>query len=177
MQRGSDPIFVDPSPPQPGVRRCLGGACPKIVTRRLFTSLVSDVRELDRKGRFKKAAQKLYDFRMAPCAEYAAHRYPNVFRYDTERDVFEAIEKLRGTARKYEVLEKRVGNIESQTRDLEARISKKDEQLMNRLLGAVGVFGFFPLMLQWAQSIKPAQPGGAGAEFSWRSRSCVLAMG
>jgi hypothetical protein len=131
--------------------------------------LVEDVRRLNDENKFKHAAEKFYKFRMTTYADYERHRYPNIFRYDTERDVFEDLEKLRGTSRKDAMLEGLVTTTENQTRDLEARLSKKDELLMNVLLGAVGLFGFFQLVFQWAMIVGPqdGDPKGVDATFSW----------
>jgi hypothetical protein len=113
-------------------------------------ALVDGVRKLNESRKLKRAADRFYDFRMSTYSDYVRFRYGNVFRYDTERDVFLKMEELRGTTRKEGFLEVLVTNTESQTRDLEARISKGEEQTVSLTLGALGLFGLFQLMFQWA---------------------------
>jgi hypothetical protein len=117
-------------------------------------SLVERVAALNRRGKLRKAADAFYDFRMRDFADYHRDLYMNVFRYDTERDVFESMEKLRGTDRKGTYLGQLIDNLESQTRDREARISKDDESAMNLMLGALGMFGFFQLVFEWAKQFE-----------------------
>jgi hypothetical protein len=114
--------------------------------------LLADVRDLSSRGRFHAAAKRFYHFRMHVQANYYRDRYVGVFRYDTEKDVFDAVEQTRGTKRKSDYLEQLVSNTESQTRDLEARILKKDEAAIGGLLGALGIFGFFGLLFNWAEA-------------------------
>lgn len=122
--------------------------------------LIAEVEALNRKGRLKTAASAFYRFRTGPFSDFQRHRYQNHFRYDTERDVFAALERLRGTSRREALLETLVLNMESQTRDLEARTSKQDEQRLSLLLGALGVFGLFQLAFNWADSLRRHQGDG-----------------
>jgi hypothetical protein len=114
-------------------------------------ALIANVETFNQKRQFKKAAEVFYDFRMSAYAGYQRHRSRNIFRYDTEGDVFDAMERLRGTSRRETYLESLVSNVESQTRDLEARIQKSDEQRLNYVLGALGVFSLFQLVFNWAE--------------------------
>jgi hypothetical protein len=114
--------------------------------------LISEVRDLSERRKFHAAASRFYDFRTNVQATFYRERYVGVFRYDTERDVFNSVEQTRGTTRKSEYLEGLVFNTESQTRDLETRISKKDEAAIGGLLGALGIFGFFGLLFNWADA-------------------------
>lgn len=79
----------------------------------------------------------------------------NVFRYDTESEVFEKMTQLRGIGRRNDYIERLITNMESQTRDREARINKGEENAMNLLLGALGLFGFFQLTFQWSTTLNP----------------------
>lgn len=116
--------------------------------------LVQDVKSLNEERRLAEAAEAFYDFRTKDYTDYKKYKYENVFRYDTERDVFAAVEARRGTARKESYLDSIVANIEHQTRDLEARLTKTDETRMNRLLGLLGVFGLFQLCFNWIDAFK-----------------------
>ncbi|KCZ58896.1 hypothetical protein [Hyphomonas chukchiensis] len=119
-------------------------------------SLIKDVQKLNSKRRLKKAADTFYRFRTGPFANYGRFRYRNIFRYDTEGDVFEALDKRRGTVRRDEYLEGLVANMESQTRDLEARITKEDEGRVNLALGALGFFGLLQLVFSVADIFTPS---------------------
>lgn len=116
-------------------------------------SLIAKVQRLNDKRRLKEAANTFYRFRTGPFADYGRFRYRNIFRYDTEGDVFEALDKRRGTVRRDEYLEALVDNMESQTRDLEARLTKADEGRVNLALGALGFFGFLQLLFNAADSL------------------------
>lgn len=129
----------------------------------LTFNLIAEVEALNRKGRLKTAASAFYRFRTGPFSDFQRHRYQNHFRYDTERDVFAALERLRGTSRREQLLETLVLNMESQTRDLEARTAKQDEQRLSLLLGALGVFGLFQLAFIWAESLRRYQQYGGEA--------------
>ncbi|MCA8897354.1 MAG: hypothetical protein KDA39_01390 [Hyphomonas sp.] len=132
--------------------------------------LVSDVRA-DSASSLREAARHFYDFRTGPYEAYYRDRYMNIFRYDTEGDVFEKMTQLRGIARRNDYVERLVSNVESQTRDREARMSKRDESAMSVLLGALGVFGLFQLMFNWADVLNSrlslANPGDWVALFAF----------
>ncbi|MEZ5954972.1 MAG: hypothetical protein R3C13_11790 [Hyphomonas sp.] len=132
--------------------------------------LVSDVRA-DNASSLREAARHFYDFRTGPYEAYYRDRYMNIFRYDTEGDVFEKMTQLRGIARRNDYVERLVSNVESQTRDREARMSKRDESAMSVLLGALGVFGLFQLMFNWADvlnnKLSLANPGDWMALFAF----------
>jgi hypothetical protein len=116
--------------------------------------LIDRVETLGQKGRLKRAAEAFYAFRTGDYAGYYRDRYMNVFRYDTEAEVFEKMTRLRGIGRRNDYIERLISNMESQTRDREARIAKKDETSMSLLLGALGVFGFFQLAMMWADKLR-----------------------
>ncbi|MEZ5947156.1 MAG: hypothetical protein R3C04_09960 [Hyphomonas sp.] len=87
--------------------------------------------------------------------------------------------QLRGIARRNDYVERLVSNVESQTRDREARMSKRDESAMSVLLGALGVFGLFQLMFNWADVLNNrlslANPGDWVALFAF-STSALTAL-
>ena len=119
-------------------------------------------------------------YRMATFEHFDRHRYVNPFRYDTERDVFEELEKLRGTSQLEKALEKALGALDESTRDLErvraeaereqerqddrARIIEKEEtdaqkQAQDRLLallfGIIGISGVGQLIFNWYDYLVP----------------------
>lgn len=130
--------------------------------------LIKQVETLGNRGRLKQAAEAFYAFRTGDYAAYYRDRYMNVFRYDTESEVFEKMTQLRGISRRNEYTERLISNMESQTRDREAHISKDDENAMSRMLGALGLFGFFQLTFQWSSTLSP-QDGVVSGEpsLSW----------
>lgn len=130
--------------------------------------LIKEVETFGNRGRLKQAAEAFYAFRTGEYAAYYRDRYMNVFRYDTESEVFEKMTQLRGIGRRNDYIERLISNMESQTRDREARINKGDENAMNLLLGALGLFGFFQLTFQWSSTL--SQSGGVVSEepsLSW----------
>ncbi len=136
--------------------------------------LIDEVEALGNKGKLKSAAGKFYAFRTGDYAAYYRDRYTNIFRYDTERDVFESMMQLRGIERRNEYIEKLISNLESQTHDREARIKQDDEKLLTAGLGALGIFGFFQVAFDWAEKLKyfadpanlPGDAEGPGVQFS-----------
>lgn len=126
---------------------------------RAAQELLRNVRALPRR-RTRDAAELFYRFRKGAYAAWQNNRYTDIFRYDTERDVFAAVEKLRGTSRRSADLERVLSGLESETRDLEAQSLRRDEQRMNLLLGALGVFSVFQMMFQWRDELQTG-PNGA----------------
>lgn len=122
--------------------------------------LVSDVHAADERGELREAAEKFYKFRKKQFSDYMRNRYQNVFRYDTEKDAFAAVEKLRGVAKNVAYLEILVDGVEKQTHDLEERlkedakeeaaaarereetISRRDSNRLTYLLALLSIGGF-----------------------------------
>ncbi len=131
--------------------------------------VIGRVEAFGNRGRLKDAAEAFYAFRTGEYAAFYRDRYMNVFRYDTESEVFEKMTQLRGIGRRSDYIERLISNMESQTRDREARINKSDENAMNLMLGALGLFGFFQLTFQWSATLSP-QAGVVTGEpqVSWR---------
>ncbi|WP_353256675.1 hypothetical protein [Hyphomonas sp.] len=136
--------------------------------------LLGDVETLGNRGKLKSAAGKFYSFRTGDYAAYYRDRYTNIFRYDTERDVFDSMMKLRGIERRNDYIEKLISNLENQTHDREQRIKQDDESLLTAGLGALGIFGFFQVAFDWADKLKyfanlkapPGTPSSEGVHFS-----------
>lgn len=53
--------------------------------------------------------------------DYERHRYINVFRYDTEADVFASLARLRGTDRRSAAMDKALATLEEYADDIERR--------------------------------------------------------
>jgi len=131
--------------------------------------VIGRVEDFGNRGRLKDAAEAFYAFRTGEYAAYYRDRYMNVFRYDTEAEVFEKMTQLRGIGRRNDYIERLISNMESQTRDREARINKRDENAMNLMLGALGLFGFFQLTFQWSSILNPDAGGVVSGQpgLSW----------
>lgn len=115
-------------------------------------------------------------YRMAAFEHFDRHRYFNPFRYDTERDVFDALEQLRGTSRLIAALDKAFAALDESTRDLErVRAEAEADQEGNRNLfltvvfGIVGLAGLAQVVLQIDQL-----KHDSGFPFSWSVVSADL---
>jgi hypothetical protein len=121
--------------------------------------LIRDVKNLNEDQRLGDAAERFYEFRIGTFADYFDERYENVFRYDTEADVFGEVEQRRGTERKTRYLDGIVSNLEKQTGDLQARIQKREDKAVTYAVAAVGAFGLFQMGLQiadmWGSELTP----------------------
>jgi hypothetical protein len=111
-------------------------------------ALTLDIETSNAEQRLSRAADRFYAFRTGDYTKYQKYKYANVFRYDTERDLFEAVEARRGTHRKDEYLNSIVTNLEAQTRDLEGRLRSKVDRQFSLLLAAVGVFSVLQVLYQ-----------------------------
>jgi len=104
---------------------------------------------------YDKAQMAINQAKLAEFSEYDRFRYNNPFRYDTERDVFESLEQLRGISRKKEALTLAIASLEDHASDLQRRWQKKADKdqkaidddaarrgtWLNFLLGMTGIFG------------------------------------
>jgi len=76
---------------------------------------------------------------------YEKHRYINPFRYDTERDVFDEMERLRGTFRLKQAYESALASLEEHARDLarnRQQLAREREEHRDKLLSVLfGIFG------------------------------------
>lgn len=100
--------------------------------------------------------------KLAEFSEYERYRYANPFRYDTERDVFEKLEQLRGVSRKNDALTLAIESLDEHASDLQRqqeheaeeaqrlfaaaqqradKAAEKQREWLNLLLGMTGVFG------------------------------------
>lgn len=104
---------------------------------------------------FDQAELAINRAKLAKFNEYEQFRHANPFRYDTERDVFEKLEQLRGISRKTEAMGLAVASLEDHARDLQRQQQndadrqqrRRDEaaaqrgQVLNIALGMTGIFG------------------------------------
>lgn len=110
--------------------------------------LTRDIGGLNAKRQLSHAARRFYNFRTQTYTQYRKFRYANIFRYDTEADVFKEVERRRGSLRKDQYLEQIVINLEAQTRDLEGRIRSNEDRQLTTLVAGVGAFSILQVVLQ-----------------------------
>ena len=136
--------------------------------RATFESIEA-IREMIRLRQFEKAEEAINDVRIDAFDVYEQNRYHNPFRYDTERDVFDALEQLRGTSRRKQAYEMGLASLEEKTRDLAREREKLEDAQQRRrdssltiLFGLLGVSGFIQVLYQWHQFTfgEPTQPLG-----------------
>ena len=82
----------------------------------------------DALGAYDKAEDAINQLRIDAFEIFDKHRYANPFRYDTERDVFETLDRLRGTSRLRASHEAAIAAMEEQARDLARRRAKAIEE-------------------------------------------------
>ncbi|NBB64901.1 hypothetical protein GVN18_37225, partial [Pseudomonas sp. ODNR1LW] len=89
---------------------------------------LADAEPLDGEDRLSQAEFAINQAKLAEFAQYERFRHANPFRYDTERDVFEKLEELRGVSRKNEALSLAVESLEDHASDLSRRQQRKLDQ-------------------------------------------------
>ena len=114
-----------------------------------------------RHSHYEAAERLINETRIAAFQIYDRHRYANPFRYDTERDVFDELERLRGTSRLKLAYEAALASLEEQARDLERLRQAEDdaqtqaqERKISALLGALGIFGVIQVVFQVDQFVR-----------------------
>ena len=108
------------------------------------------------KGEYEEAEKSINTIRIRAFEVYERHRYHNPFRYDTERDVFDSLEQLRGTSRRRKAYEMGLASLEEKNRDL-TRVREQNEDAKQRrrefglavLFGLLGVSGVIQVLYQW----------------------------
>ncbi len=134
----------------------------------------ADTREL------KKATQPFYVFRYQAFAVYKRHLYSNTFRYDTERDLFDDLQRIRSTSarldrcdRILEGLDKTIEDIEEDKRYQEQQNRAASDRSLNK---AVFVVGAFSAMQAFYAALDAAQYGN-GMHYLLRMALLVLTVG
>lgn len=119
----------------------------------------------------RQAEEWINWYRIAAFEHFDRHRYFNPFRYDTERDVFTELERLRGTSRLSAALDKALAALDESTRDIqrvradaEADEDERRNRFMTLVFGVVGLAGLAQVVLQVDQLMQ-----GEGAQFDWGS--------
>ncbi len=104
---------------------------------------------------FEAAEKVINKVRLDAFHVYERHRYINPFRYDTERDVFEELERLRGTSRLKLAYEGALASLEEHNRDLARMLQEKDadrterqDRLLSVLFGIFGISGVIQVAYQ-----------------------------
>jgi hypothetical protein len=117
--------------------------------------MIKEIGQLNETEQASKAVERFYRFRTGEFSDFARNIYGNVFRYDTEGKVFAEVERRRGIKRKTEYLDVIVENLEKQTSDLQGRLARREDRVVNFALAGVGIFGAFGLALQLLSMYQP----------------------
>lgn len=102
---------------------------------------IDAIRDAIKAQRTRRAERMINEVKLAEFDDYERYRYANPFRYDTEREVFDKLEKLRGTSRKQEALGRAITSLEDHASDLDRRAQAGRDFRLNLALGGTGVFG------------------------------------
>jgi len=106
------------------------------------------------------ALDKISDFRLREQERYLLHHSHNVFRYDTERLVFEALQKIRGLDLKHEKAENVFEAAKSTIRDVEAKKTAKYESTIRTLLAGIGLLATSQALFNWSNCVQTTLPNG-----------------
>ncbi|MCV0382613.1 MAG: hypothetical protein K5799_04030 [Erythrobacter sp.] len=116
---------------------------------------IDDTRALIDRKDFEAAEVRINAVRREAFEKYERHRAHNPFRYDTERDVFSALEQLRGTSRLRQAYEGGLAALEEEARDLERRRDRTEsskeadrDRRLAILFGILGVSGVIQVVFQ-----------------------------
>jgi len=120
---------------------------------------------------WKSALEKFYDFRLGEQRRYLLHHSRNVFRYDTERLVFDELQKIRGLDLKHEKAEQILKAAETTTRDLESRRTAAYERTVGYLLSGIGFLTTAQTFITWSNCAKVSPTTAPKAE------SCLAVQG
>jgi hypothetical protein len=123
---------------------------------------------------FHAAARRFHTFRKVDYANYYRFRANNVFRYDTEQEVFKKLEERRGTQARVDDVARTVGNVESFTADRESRERQFDATFF-AWIGGVFVFCQSAFMLI-DKADEVTKPGAESAAMSFWNFA-VLSVG
>jgi hypothetical protein len=125
--------------------------------------------------------------------KFDQHRYVNPFRYDTERDVFDEMEQLRGTSRLTKAYKAALDALDEQLRDV-LRIRKESEddesaareRRMSYIFSFLGFTGITGLILStddflrqhasWLGKIMPHPEGVTLALIYWLVPAAIIFM-
>jgi hypothetical protein len=115
----------------------------------------ADTREL------KKATQAFYTFRYQAFAVYKRHLYSNTFRYDTERDLFDDLQRIRSTRARLDRcdrilagLDKTIEDIEEDKRYQEQQSRAASDRSLNKAVFVVGAFSALQVFYAVLDAVK-----------------------
>lgn len=137
--------------------------------------LVQDVRAAAEADAHGRAVEMFYEFRTNQFTDYQRYKYANIFRYDTEKKVFAAMERIRGVARKEAYLKEIVDTLEKQSGDSEARLSKRDEDRLNGILLVVGFYSIFQVAFEAVNHLDAILPINDAGKHFWLQVTMWLA--
>ncbi len=94
-----------------------------------------------------KATAQFYAFRLKAFTVFKRHLYDNTLRYDTERDLYTELERIRGIGTRIVRCESIVAGLDRTMKDLEddkryreQREARHAENRLSKLVGVVGLF-------------------------------------
>lgn len=102
---------------------------------------IEEIKALIDRKLFDKAEKKINALKLSEFSDFEQYAYGNPFRYDTERDVFDGLQKLRGVMRKQDAIQKAVASLEDHTADLHRSSENRRNLRLNILLGSLGLYG------------------------------------
>jgi hypothetical protein len=79
-------------------------------------------------ARSRNIEQSINQLKRASYTKYQRHRYLNIFRYDTEADVFDRMSELRGTEWRGEAMDKALETLEEYAADIDRRQADADRR-------------------------------------------------
>lgn len=91
-------------------------------------ALLEEQEVLNEDDDLSRAEMAINQAKLAEFSQYERFRYANPFRYETERDVFDTLEELRGISRKKEALALAIKSLEDHASDLSRRQQVKLEE-------------------------------------------------
>jgi len=109
----------------------------------------------------QKATAEFYQFRLKAFTFFKRHLYDNTLRYDTERDLFDELQRIRGVATRLarcdaivDGLDRTIKDLEDDKRYRDQAESRRAEGRLSKLLGVVGFFGVAQASFQAADAYR-----------------------
>lgn len=95
----------------------------------------------------QKATAEFYQFRLKAFTFFKRHLYDNTLRYDTERDLFDDLQRIRGVETRLarcdsivDGLDRTIKDLEDDKRYRDQAEARKAEGRLSKLVGVVGLF-------------------------------------
>ena len=120
------------------------------------TSLIDEAAQWHDKGQLARASDKFYEFRIYDHLNYERSYLDNNFRYNTEREFFEAVQDIRGVTRKHARIGNLLALLEQQTHSTESRISGRNGYILNGMVAALATFTVSTALHDWSVSVPKA---------------------